>query len=112
MYYKDLIYSDHALTRIKQRGLDIDQVWQTVKYPDYSPKTKKGSQSYKKSFGDFMITVIATQNDKYEYILVSVWRDPPLEGTADFKKTQNWNEYRKAGILGKLWITIKQQLGL
>lgn len=111
MYYKDIIYTDHVLTRIKQRGLDVEQIWQTIKYPDFTPKTKKGSQSYKKTFGDYEITVIAAQNEKYEYVIVSAWREPPMDGTQDARKRKNWKDYRKSGMWGKIWISIKQQLG-
>lgn len=112
MYYKDLIYTDHVLTRMKERGMDIEQIWQTLKYPDYKIKTKTGTPGFKKTFGEFQLTVVAVQNEKYEWVLKSAWREPPLPNTPDAKRREAWLKYRKAGFWGKIWISIKQQIGL
>ena len=52
------------------------------------------------------------KNDQNEWIIISCWQDPPLPGTRDYHKKQQWLKYKKAGFFGKLFITLKRQLGL
>jgi hypothetical protein len=48
--------------------------------------------------------------------MVSCWIDPPYYGTADYDKKQKYvsyvRNYKKASLLGKLWIELKRAVGL
>jgi hypothetical protein len=81
--------------------------------PDNAVKGKQqGTWEYTKRFGPSLVTVIATQSEKKEWLVLSNWIDPPLPGSIDIKKQEYWKQYKKAGFLGKFWLTLKKQLGL
>jgi hypothetical protein len=111
-YYGNAIWTNHALERLGQRGLSQDLAWQAFRYPDQSFQGKNpGTTEYQKKFGKSLVTIIAKQNEKREWIILSCWIDPPLPGSIDIKKQEDWKKYKKAGFWGKFWLTVKKQLG-
>jgi hypothetical protein len=112
-YYGNAIWTKHALERIGQRGLTQDLVWKAFQYPDKTIDGKNpGTNEYQKRFGKSLVTVIATLNEKKQWLILSCWIDPPLPGSIDIKKNEYWKAYKKAGFWGKFWITLKKQFGL
>lgn len=71
--YKDLIFTNHAYHRLKQRSLSFDGVWQTVHYPN--KKNKSGSNfKFVKVIGDRNYQVVANfLKSENKYLIVSVW---------------------------------------
>lgn len=112
MHYFGLIFTLHAQEQLKNRGIKISEAWETFKHPDRTQKGKYGGIELEREYDDYKITVVAIQNKKNEWIIKSVWRNPPLPGTADAKQKEFWKKYNKAGFWGKIWIQIKQQLGM
>jgi len=113
MNYKDIMLSDHALTQMKARGLDAEEVWQTYKHPTDYQKGKEDTFHFKKVFDQgFTVTLIGVQTKRNNWLIVSAWREPPLPGTADAKRRKQWKIFNKAKFWGQLWIQIKQQLGI
>lgn len=112
MQYFNLVLTKHAEEMIRERGLTKDIAWETFNHPDESKKARNGGTQFIKYFDGFKTGLIAKQNIKNEWIVVSFWRDPALPGTIDERKQYRWKKYRKAGTWGKIWIMIKQQLGL
>lgn len=111
-YYGGIIWTNHALERLGQRGLSQDLAWQTYRYPDSSFKGKQsGTTEYRKRFEKSLITLIAKQNEKKEWIVLSCWIDPPLAGSIDAKKKDDYKKYQKSSGLIKILLTIKKQLG-
>ncbi len=111
-YYGGIIWTNHALERLDQRGLSQELAWETFQRPDQKLAGKKqGTSEYQKRVNNSLITVIATQNEKNEWVVLSCWIDPPLFGTADYRKKEAYTKYRKAGFWGKVWYTVKKQLG-
>jgi hypothetical protein len=111
--FGNIIWTNHALERLDQRGLSQDLAYQTFKYPDKYEKGKQsGTWEYRKRFGKSLVTVIATQNEKKEWIVLSNWIDPPLPGSIDIKKQEYWKKYKQAGFWGKFWLILKKQIGL
>mgnify|MGYP001591433411 CR=1 FL=1 len=99
MKYFNLIFTNHALQRIGERGLTKALAWETFNHPDESKKTKNGATQFIKHFDGFKTGLIAKQNDKNEWVVISFFRNPPLPGT-------------KSNFWGKIWIIAKQQLGV
>lgn len=112
-YYGNVIWTNHALERLGQRGLSQKIAWQAFRYPDKKiPGKNSGTTEYQKKIGKSLVTIIATQNDKYEWVILSCWIDPPLAGSIDIKNSQYWKQYKKAGFWGKFWIILKRQIGI
>jgi hypothetical protein len=111
-HYRGAIWTHHAMQRITERGFDQDAAGWTFTNPDsIQPGKQPGTQEYKKRFNDKTITLIGKKNDQGEWIIISAWIDPPIAGTADHKKREEWKKYKKANFWGKLWYIFKKQLG-
>lgn len=109
--YGGVIWTHHALDRLAQRAFSQDMALQAFQSPDSSfPGKQTGTTEYQKRFGPSLVTVIAKQNEKREWIILSTWIDPPLPGTADHYKKEEWKKYQKASGWGKFWIALKKQL--
>jgi len=111
MNYFDLIFTNHALDQMRRRGVSKEDAYEAFKHPDNDFIGKKGNTEFHKHFNGFEVIVIGKQNEKKEWVALSAWRNPPLAGTKDAIRASEWKEYKKAGSLGKIWISIKQQLG-
>jgi len=110
--YGGIVWTNHALERIDQRGLSQSLAYQAYRYPDSSyPGKKSGTTEYLKRIQNSTITVITTQSDKNETLVLSCWIDPPLFGTEDYHKKEQYKKYRKAGFWGKVFLTVRKQLG-
>lgn len=110
--YGGVIWTNHALQRLSQRGLSQAMAWEAFKYPDKVLEGKKtGTTEYQKGIGNSQATIIATQNEKREWIILSCWIDPPLPGSIDAKKYKQYKEYQKSSGLRKFFLVLKQQLG-
>lgn len=112
-YYGGAIWTNHALGRLGQRGLTQELAWEAFNRPDREVKGReKGTMQYEKRFGRSLVTIIAKQNDKREWIIISCWVDPPLLGSIDIGKKEEYKKYQKASFLGKFLMTARKQLGL
>ncbi|MFA6005640.1 MAG: hypothetical protein WC775_04115 [Patescibacteria group bacterium] len=110
--YGDLIWTNHALERIGQRGLNQEMAWSAVvQYDTYRDGKQSGTTEYEKRFGKSKVTAIVKVNEKGEKVVISCWIDPPYYGTDDYYKKQAYNRFQKAGFWGKFWLTIKEALG-
>lgn len=118
-----MVFTNHAIERMKERGVTGEWAWQAVKTPDSSsPGKEKHTTEFKKRFGNHTVTAISKKNDLGEWVVLSVWMDPPLEGTKDYygkekyiKKMQKIRQLdrkmEKASFWGKLFITLRKQIG-
>lgn len=68
------IWTNHALERLRQRGIKQGDAYATFRRPDQSRYAKsKGAWVYYRTFGDEKIEVVAKQNEKKEWIILTVW---------------------------------------
>ncbi len=110
--FRGAIWTNHALERIRERGFDQDAAGWTFTNPDtIRPGKQPETSEYKKRFNEKTITLIGKKNERGEWVIISAWIDPPVEGTRDHKKREDWKKYKKSGFWGKLWYTFKKQLG-
>ena len=113
MRYSDIIFTNHAIDRMKQRGLTYDHVRETVKNPDRSFGGKEsGTTESIRQYGNSRVTIITKKNPQNEIIVLSAWIDPPLPGTPDARKKERYDEYRKASGFKKFFLTFLRQLGM
>lgn len=102
--YGGVIWTTHALQRLKERNISQGDAWATWKRPDQSRyATAKGAwiyykiyptQKYSGASGE-KIEVVAKQNEKKEWLILSVW-SRPVYGSDQKGKG-------KVGILTTLW---------
>lgn len=111
-YYGGVIWTNHVLERLGQRGLTQNLAWEAFKNPDRSFSGKETDTiEYQKRFDHSLVTIIAKKNEKNEWVILSCWIDPPLPGTIDVKKKEEYKKYQKASFWGKIFLTFKKQLG-
>lgn len=123
MKISDVVFTNHAIQRMSQRGVSGDWVWQVVKSPEISVAGKeKHTTEFTKRFGEHTVTAIGKKNDLGEWVVLSVWMDPPLAGTQDHYKKQKYHKkiernreldrkMQKASFWGKMWLTFRKQAG-
>lgn len=72
--YGGVIWTNHALTRMQERGIAQGDAWITWRKPDNSKYAKaEGAWTYYRTWGDQTIEVVAKKNEKGEWIILSVW---------------------------------------
>lgn len=110
--YGGLIWTNHAITRLGERGLTQEMAWSTVVHSDASRKGKQpGTVEYDKQFGKSKVQVIVSTNKQGEKVVISCWINPPYYGTNDYYKKQSYQRYQKASGWGKVLLIIKEALG-
>lgn len=75
-----VIWTNHALQKLKERGIKQGDAWATWRNPQQSRKGQSGSWVYYRTCGNQKIEVVAKQNEKKEWIVLSVW-SRPIYGT-------------------------------
>ena len=70
--YKNLVFSKHALARLKDRTLNQDAIYQAVSFPDKS-FANKDSTKFIKLINDRLIHVVATPIKNNQWLIVSAW---------------------------------------
>lgn len=75
--YGGLIWTDHALQRLKQRKIRQADAWLAFRSCDRSRFARnRGAWVYDKTFQNKTIEVVAKQNERKEWIVLSVWSKP------------------------------------
>ncbi len=111
--YKNTIWTNHVRERLLDRCIPIDHAWKTLHYPESTVTGKKsGTTEYSKRIGKHILTVIATQNEKREWVVLSCWARPPYPGSMDIKKRNAYFKYKQSSLAGKIWIHIKRMFGI
>lgn len=100
-----VIWTNHALQRLKERKISQSDAWATFRRPEQSRYAKsKGAWVYYKTYGTEKIEVVAKKNEKGEWLILSVWSRPVYE-----KKSQrNKKGTKQPSILS---LVINQLLG-
>jgi hypothetical protein len=72
-----VIWTNHALQRLRERNIKQGDAWATWSHPDQSRyAATKGAWVYYKTYGKEKIEVVAKQNEKKQWIILSVWSRP------------------------------------
>lgn len=110
--YGGVIWTNHALERLQQRGITQEQALTTFRNPESSHVRDHGATAYVKFFGEKKVTLLGKYTNEKEWIIVSAWIDPPLPGSADEKKKKRYWEYKNAVWWKKILLAFRNQLGL
>jgi hypothetical protein len=90
--YGGVIWTNHALDRMRQRDIKQGDAWSVWKNPDTSRYSKlRGGWLYERTYGNQSIGVVAkppvrrtSGPEENRWLILSVWSKP-----ARFKKTKN-----------------------
>jgi len=75
--FAGVIWTNHALDRLRERGIKQGDAWATWRNPQESRKgTVPGSWVYYRNYNGTQIEVVAKQNEKKEWLILSVWSRP------------------------------------
>jgi hypothetical protein len=95
-HFGGIIWTNHALERLRQRQIKQGDAWATWSRPDQSKKgTAPDSWVYYRTFGNEKIEVVAKQNEKKEWLVLSVWSKPVSGGDKPAPKTSFWKSLAK-----------------
>jgi hypothetical protein len=96
-HYGGVIWTNHALDRLRERGIKQGDAWATWRNPQTSKKgTVAGSWVYYRNYNGTQIEVVAKQNavlagrqEKKEWIILSVWSKSVFQDKSE-KKSNFW----------------------
>jgi hypothetical protein len=72
--YGGVIWTNHALERLRQRNIKQGDAWSTWKRPESSEYNKsEGVWVYRRNFGNEQIDVVAKQSENGKWLILSVW---------------------------------------
>lgn len=72
-----VIWTNHALDRLRDRGIKQGDAWATWKNPEQSRyAASQGAWVYYRTYGNEKIEVVAKENERKEWIILSVWSSP------------------------------------
>lgn len=74
--YGGIIWTNHALQRLKERGIKQGDAWATWNRPEQSRPgsgSQQGAWVYYRTYGNERIEVVAKQNEFKKWIILSVW---------------------------------------
>lgn len=94
--YGGIIWTNHALERLRERGIKQGDAWAAFRRPDQSRWAQtQNAWIYYKTWGDEKIEVVAKQNERKEWVILSVWSHP-------VDKTQRSGQKSHFGLLDAL----------
>ena len=95
-HFGGVIWTNHAIERMRQRGIKQGDAWATWNRPEQSRKgsgASEGAWVYYKTWGNQKIEVVAKQNEKKEWIIISVWSDPVFQKSSSMGSASNGQKY-------------------
>lgn len=93
--FKGLIWTNHALQRLRERNIKQGDAWAVWSNPEKSRyNSAKGAWVYNRGG----LEVVAKKNEKGEWLILSVWSKPVFQNKQS-NKSSFWNFIRS--ILGK-----------
>lgn len=75
--YGGVIWTNHAIQRLHERNIKQSDAWATWRNPDHSRYAEsQGGWVYSRKVHKEIIEVVAKQNEKKEWLILSVWSKP------------------------------------
>jgi hypothetical protein len=68
----EIIYSDHAKKRMRQRGVEDWEVEHILKHPSYKKKSFEGQKEFVGEIRNRIIKVVAVEEEKYIKIVTVI----------------------------------------
>ena len=72
--YKNIIWTNHAIKRMRERGIKQSDAWATWRNPQKSRYAKvKSAWIYNRIINGENIEVVAKKNEEDDWVILSVW---------------------------------------
>ena len=98
--YGGVIWTNHAIRRLRERGIKIEYALTTLNSPQESrPSTVKGAWIYYRTWGNDRIEVVAKQNERKEWMVISVWSKAVHNKNEG--RSKSWWHYFWRQIIGR-----------
>ena len=94
-HYGGVIWTNHALERLRERGIKQGDAWATWRNPEQSRKGASGNWVYYRTYGNQKIEVVAKQNERKEWLILSVWSKQVFGDEKPAQKTSFWKNLVK-----------------
>lgn len=92
-HYGGVIWTNHALARLKERGISQSDAWATFNRPRSSRyAATKGGWVFYRNWSGYQIEVVASKNEKGEWVILSVWSSQIPTGKAKSPASPNFLE--------------------
>lgn len=86
--YGGVIWTNHALARLKERGIKQGDAWATFNRPDSSEFSKnKEAYVYTRQWSNETIEIVAKKNNQSKWIILSAWSKKIETKKVDKEKT-------------------------
>lgn len=103
--YGGVIWTNHAIKRLYERKITQSDAWYSFQHPDGQLKGKvPGSKRYYKDYGRQRIEVIATQNERKEWVILSCWSKMMGTGKSVFPE----KESLPFSLIKKIFLKLKR----
>lgn len=90
--YGGVIWTNHAIERLNQRGISQSDAWYTWRRPEQSRyASTKGAWIFYRTYSTTKIEVVAKQNEKKEWIILSVWSSAVKDSDQRKVKRSFWD---------------------
>lgn len=99
-HYGGIIWTNHALQRLRERGIKQGDAWATWRKPDRS-RYEDATWVYTRTINHQDVEVVAKKNERGEWIVLSVWSKPVSRQYTTRKQSSFWPRFIK--ILQKLF---------
>ena len=98
-----IVFTKHAINRLYNRGISQSDAWYTFKHPDGNlPGKTLGSKKFYKDYDKQRIEVIAKQNKRGQWLILSCWSKYKGDGKPMFAKKEAFLKAIIKKILGKI----------
>ncbi|MBI2007451.1 MAG: DUF4258 domain-containing protein [Candidatus Blackburnbacteria bacterium] len=89
-----VIWTNHALERLQERGIKQGDAWATFRRPEKSRRAaNRDGWVYYKTYGNEKIEVAAKQNEKKEWVILSVWSRPVYQRAGGVRPPFWWDSF-------------------
>lgn len=87
MKYKGVVWTNHILQRMKERGLSYDDVYWAFSKPDKSlPSAADGGHKYYRVHNGLRLAVVAKKNEVGEWVMMTCWSKQLYQGKGKKQK--------------------------
>ncbi len=112
MSRKSIIWTTHALTRLKERKIEKHMIELTINHAQRVSKINYHTIEFQRDMRNQTLVAIGKENIKGELIILTCWINPPNSGTRDFKRRARYFQIKHASFGKKIWLTFLNAIGL